>query len=56
MTLTEEQRKSFEEVARPLIKWLNENCHPHSIVEVTPVSAEVFESVTTCVTSEFIKD
>jgi len=25
MILSEEQRKSYEEVVRPLIKWLNDN-------------------------------
>jgi hypothetical protein len=39
--VNEEQRKSFEAVARPLIQWLNDNVHPHHTVIVTPTSAEL---------------
>lgn len=40
---TDEQQKSFEEAARPLIKWLCENVHPHHSVIVTPTNAELLE-------------
>lgn len=39
--MNEEQRKSFEAAARPLIQWLNDNVHPHHTVIVTPTSAEL---------------
>lgn len=38
-----EQMKEFEAVARPLIKWLCENMHPHHTVVVTPTGAELLE-------------
>ena len=34
---------SFEEAARPLIKWLCENEHPHVTAIVTPTSCELLE-------------
>lgn len=41
--MTEDECKSFEAVARPLIKWLCENVHPHHTVVITPVGAELLE-------------
>ena len=35
----------FEELARPMIKYLCENYHPHVSVTITPTSAELFESL-----------
>jgi hypothetical protein len=50
-------RKSFEEAATPLIKWLNENgLHPHHTVIVTLTSAELLEGCLAHKTTEFIKD
>lgn len=40
---TPEERKSFEEAARPLIQWLAENVHPHHHVVVTATGAELLE-------------
>ena len=45
--MTQEQQESFEAVARPLIKWLCENAHPHHTVIVTPVGAELLEGAAT---------
>lgn len=56
MTLTMEQMKSFEDAAKPMIKWLNDNCHPHVEVVVTTNSAELFEGVFLIKNDEFIKD
>ncbi len=56
MLLKEENRKEFERVAKPLIQWLNENCHPHVTVMVDCGSAQLFEGVCNIVTEEFIKD
>lgn len=41
--MTDEQRKTFEEAARPLIKWICKNGHPHHTAIVTPTSAELLE-------------
>lgn len=35
----------FEELARPIIKYLCENYHPHVTVIITPTSAELLESL-----------
>lgn len=56
MVLTEQQRIELLEAAKPLIKWLNENCHPHCGACVIPSGVELFESVANCVTLEFVKD
>lgn len=29
------------EAAKPLMKWLNENWHPHSVIQVTHTHAEL---------------
>lgn len=29
MRLSDEQRHEFETVTKPVIEWLNKNCHPH---------------------------
>lgn len=45
---TEEQKakqQEFTELARPLMKWLCDNYHPHVIVTVTPTSAELSEGI-----------
>ena len=41
--LEEDQEKSFEAAARPLIKWLCENVHPHHVVVVTHQDAQLLE-------------
>lgn len=47
---------SFEEVARPLIKWLAENVHPHHSVIVTSTHAELLEGQSVVNTEEYLKD
>ena len=37
----------FEELARPMIKYLCENYHPHVTVIITPTSAELLEGLKT---------
>lgn len=56
MQLTKEQKEEFENAAKPLIKFLNDRCHPHTIVQVDQVSAELLESQVTFITQEFVKD
>jgi hypothetical protein len=41
MILNELQRHEFEQAARPLIKWLNDNCHPHVTAIIEPTRAEL---------------
>ena len=41
--MPKEQTDSFIEAARPLIKWLAENVHPHHTAIVTATNAELLE-------------
>jgi hypothetical protein len=43
--MTEEQKKSFEDAVKPLMKWMNENIHPHAVVVVNHDSAEILEGL-----------
>lgn len=56
MILTGEQRKTFTDACRPLMAWLNENCHPHTSVAVTQTDAELSEGVCRVNTMEYVKD
>lgn len=57
MTISETQRAEFEALSRPLIKWLNENCHPHVSVSITPTGAELHEGVfSTGQIMDYVKD
>ncbi|MFV9180698.1 hypothetical protein [Serratia marcescens] len=46
---------SFDDVARPLIKWLAENVHPHHSVIVTSTHAELLEGQSVVSTEEYLK-
>ena len=56
MILTEQQIKEFEAVTRPVIEWLNKNCHPHVTVVIEPTSAELGEGVCAVRTSDYLRD
>ena len=56
MILTQEQQDSMLEAAKPLIKWLNENCHPHCQAKVDTNSVELLECIARNITIDFIKD
>ena len=56
MTLTEQQRMEFEAVTRPVIEWLNKNCHPHVSVVIEPTTAELSEGVCAVQTNNYIRD
>jgi len=56
MILNKEQRKSYEEVVRPLIKWLNNNCHSHVTVIVDCSNAELSEGINSFRTEDYWKD
>ena len=43
--MTKEQVKEFEELVRPIIKYLCENHHPHVTVIITPTNAELLEGI-----------
>lgn len=57
--MNEEQRKSFLEASKPLIKWLNDNpsiVNPHHKVIVEIDRAELVSGECMVKTEEFIKD
>jgi len=54
--MTNEKQKEFEVLARPLIKFLNDNYHPHVTVIITPDSAELLEGVIAIQTKDYIRD
>ena len=56
MTLNRGQIKEMLEASKPLIKWMNDNLHPHCTVLVDNGKAELMEGIATCRTDEFIKD
>ncbi len=56
MVVTEKQRQEFEKLARPMIEWLNNNCHPHCSVNITQDSAELLEGVCVVNTKDYILD
>lgn len=45
MVITDNQMDDLLEAARPLMKWLEKDGHPHNMVLVTAVSAEFFEGL-----------
>jgi hypothetical protein len=47
---------TFEEAMRPAIKWLNENCNPHSAVIVTSVDAELMTGDRYFKTEDYLRD
>ena len=56
MILTPEQGESFTESARPLMKWVSENCDPHVTVHVDYARAELFIGCNNYVTEDFVLD
>lgn len=56
MTFSKEQVSEFEALSRPLIKFLNDNCHPHVTVILTADSSEICEGVAAIRTADYIKD
>jgi len=56
MITTELQRKEFEEAARPMVKWLNDNCHPHVTAVIDPGSATLSEGCLHIPIEDYIKD
>ena len=56
MILTEKQTKEMLEAAKPLIKWMNHNCHPHMEAVVDQYTVELKESLALEKTDEFLRD
>lgn len=56
MILTEEQRRQMLEAAKPLIKFVAENCHPHCEATVDASTITLTEGIASAKTEEFLKD
>ena len=56
MILSEAQRAEFHKAAKPMIKFLNDNCHPHCSVYVDTTRAELVEGIAAVVDESFVKD
>jgi len=54
--ISEEQRKEFEELARPLIKFLNDNFNPHTLITIDNSRAEILSGKCAFVTKDYWKD
>ena len=54
--MDEEKIKEFMAHSEPLIKWLNDNCHPHTTIIIDPTSAQVFEGSIVYSTDKYLKD
>ena len=49
------KQQELEELCEPLIKWLNENMHPHSHIYITTTSAELSEGTCAFYTEDYVK-
>ena len=56
MTISEKQKKEFEAVARPVMKWMSDNCHPHTHAIIDYARAELSEGVFIFPTEDYVKD
>ena len=56
MILTPEQFQQMLDAAKPLIKWLNDNCHHHCVAHVDQASVQLTEDIATNKTNEFLRD
>lgn len=48
--------EEFKEAAKPLIKWLNDNYHPHHIIIVEHDGAELLEGNMRIGCDDYLKD
>lgn len=51
-----ERAKDFERIVRPVIEWMNENCHPHTKAIIDCTSGELVEGVIGFTTEDYLKD
>jgi len=56
MIISDEKREEFEAVVDPVIKWLNDNFHPHVHVIIDSTSAKLAEMSVRIVNDKHIKD
>lgn len=56
MILTKEQIGEMKELAKPLVKWMNDNLHPHTTVIVETTGVSIHEALAAEIITEFLKD
>lgn len=54
--ITDEKLEEFEDLAKPLIKFLNDNFHPMMKIIITTDNAELVEGYANIHTDEYVKD
>ena len=50
------QNRTFEDIAKDMIKYLNENHHPHTRIVTDSSTCEIVEGLKCFHTTEYIKD
>lgn len=50
------KRNEFENLVKPLIKFLNDNWHPHTKIIIDLTSAEIVTGEESVYTEEYLKD
>ncbi|MCT4253020.1 hypothetical protein HZP37_18160 [Elizabethkingia anophelis] len=48
--------ESFEEVTEVVMKYLSENHHPHTMIQIESNSTQLFEGVKSHLTDKYLKD
>ena len=56
MIITEEQQAEMLEAAKPLMKWMSDNCHPMCVAHVEIDTVTLAEDIARTSTMDFIKD
>lgn len=51
-----EKYQSLDWHAEPIIKWINDNCNPHSVLVIDGISAVLYSGEHSFLTEKFIKD
>lgn len=54
--MTTEQTKKLEELARPMIEFLNDEFHPHVQVIIEPGGVKLTQDITFIPITDYIKD
>lgn len=56
MTVTPQQQEELQALVEPIVKWLNDNCHPHVSVQITPVAFDLSEGICFSPIIKYLKD
>jgi len=54
--LNKDQFEEFKRLSDPLVKWINDNMDPHSMIIIDCDSAKLMDGVASHVTTQYIKD